>query len=155
MVNLTLRPKDNFINCPTILLYKERKVKFSYGSRSSVVFVVVVFHNPNIFKSTLFTTEPLGKPLERQEIELIIDHAHMVRPPLKSSMWQGWGASRFMNTRCQEGDCLGEGMEACVHTHTPFLPFGSPWLYVLYHKVVMVNKVTFWVLWVVLANCQI
>lgn len=52
MVNLTLRPKDNFINCPTILLYKERKVKFSYGSRSSVLFVVVVFHNPNIFKST-------------------------------------------------------------------------------------------------------
>ena len=39
-----------------------------------------------VLAGRLFTTEPLGKPLERQEIELIIDHAHMVRPPLKSSM---------------------------------------------------------------------
>lgn len=52
MVNLPLRPKGNFINCPTILLYKEREVKFFYGPRLSVLFVVVVFHNPNVFKST-------------------------------------------------------------------------------------------------------
>ena len=38
-----------------------------------------------VLAGRLFTTEPLGKPLERQEIELIIDHAHMVTPPLKSS----------------------------------------------------------------------
>lgn len=50
MVNLPLRPKGNFINCPTILLYKEREVKF-YGPRLSVLFVVVSY-NPNIFNST-------------------------------------------------------------------------------------------------------
>ena len=75
----------------------------------------------------------LGKPLERQEVELIIDHAHMVTPPLKSSKWQGLGSFWVDKLKVPGGwlPWRGHGslrVHTHIHTHVRTHTISSIWL---------------------------